>query len=130
MITGHFSEVQLAILYGSVARGNAHAGSDVDLGVAADARAALPVDTLIDISLACGDAVGGEVQVRDLARANGVFLREVLTGGIVIVNRSPAVRAELMIRMADFTEDMLPAVRRIRAANTERFLAGADDGRS
>ena len=71
-----------------------------------------------------------EVQVRDLARANGVFLREVLTGGLLIVNRDPAVRAELMIRMADFTEDMLPAVRRIGAANTERFLAGADDGRS
>ena len=51
---------------------------------------------LIDISLACGDAVGREVQVRDLARA------------------------ELIIRMLDFVEDMLPNVRMARRANTER----------
>jgi hypothetical protein len=32
---------------------------------------------------------------------------------------------ELIIRMLDFTEDMLPKVRMIRRANTQRFIQGA-----
>lgn len=47
---------------------------------------------LIDISLACGDAVGREVQVRDLPRAEGIYLRQALTEGNVIVERDSTVR--------------------------------------
>jgi len=120
--------VRLAVLYGSAARGTMHPGSDVDLAVATDPRRELDPELLIDISLACGDAVGREVQVRDLARAQGVYLKQVLTEGKVIVERDPTVRAELIIRMLDFVEDMLPNVRMIRRANTERFVRGAERG--
>jgi hypothetical protein len=102
-----------------------HPGSDVDLAVAAHPRRELDPELLIDISLACGDALGREVQVRDLARAQGLYLRQVLTEGTVIVERDPTVRGELIIRMLDFTEDMLPNVRMIGRANTQRFIAGA-----
>jgi len=120
--------VRLAVLYGSAARGTMHPGSDVDLAVATDPRRELDPELLIDISLACGDAVGREVQVRDLARAQGVYLKQVLTEGKVIVERDPTVRAELIIRMLDFVEDMLPNVRMIRRANTKRFVRGAERG--
>lgn len=123
-----FPAVNLAILYGSAARGTMHPGSDVDLAVAADPRRRLDPEVLIDISLACGDAVGREVQVRDLARAEGIYLKQVLTEGNVIVERDSTVRAELIIRMLDFVEDMLPNVRMARRANTERFIRGTDHG--
>jgi predicted nucleotidyltransferase len=124
-IRADFAEVKLAILYGSAARGTMHAGSDVDLAVAADPRPELDPERLIDMSLACGDALGCEVQVRDLAWAQGVYLRQVLTEGAVVVERDPTVRGELIIRMLDFTEGMLANVRMIRRANTQRFIGGA-----
>jgi hypothetical protein len=93
--------------------------------LAAHPRPELDPERLIDRSLACGDALGREVQVRDLARAQGVYLRQVLTEGAVIVERDPTVRGELINRMLDFTEDMLPNVRMIRRANTQRFIKGA-----
>ncbi len=130
LLLDRYQYIALAILYGSVARGREHPGSDIDLAIAMDARSPCAGDTLVDISLACGEVTGYEVQVRDLARAQGLYLREVLTSGIVIVDRDPSVRAELLIRMLDFTEDMLPAIRRIRAANTARFISGGNDGRA
>ena len=58
-ILADFAEVKLAILYGSAARGTMHPGSDVDLAVAAHPRRELDPEVVIDISLACGDALGG-----------------------------------------------------------------------
>lgn len=117
-----YRDVKLAILYGSVAAGRERADSDVDLGVATHWRTRLDENTLIDISLACSRATGREVQVRDLSRADGLFLREVLTKGAILKQLDPAIRGELIIRMLDFVEDMLPNIRMMRAAQKERFL--------
>ena len=117
-------DIRLAILYGSYARGGQRPDSDVDLGVAKDPYLPIDYDKLLDLSLECSRASGREVQIRDLARANGVFLKEVLTKGIVIFSKEPRVRAELIIRMLDFVEDMLPNVRMIRRRNRERLIAG------
>ena len=115
-----FSEVNFAVLYGSVARGTERLDSDIDLGVALDARTPLGSERLIDISLACSEATGREVQVRDLSRADGIFLKAVMTEGVVLLNRKPAVRAELIIRMLRFVEDMLPNIRMIQRAHRQR----------
>ena len=120
-----YPSINLAILYGSVAHGTARPDSDIDLAVAVDARTPVPYDTLVDISLKAGRVAGREAQVRDLANANGIFLKQVLTTGTVIFQRDSVVRAELTIRMLDFVEDMLPYVRMIRATARERFIAGS-----
>lgn len=70
------------------------------------------------------------MQVHDLARAQGVFLREALLTGTVIHQTDPRVRGELISRMLDFTEDWPPVVRKIRRRNRERFLSGGSDGRT
>jgi len=119
-----FPEINLAILYGSVAAGTPRNDSDIDLAVAVDSRAPVPYDTLVDISLKTGRVAGREAQVRDLSSAQGVFLKQVLTTGIVVLQRDSTVRAEFIIRMLDFVEDMLPNVRMIRTAAKERLIAG------
>ena len=103
-----FPDIALAILYGSFAQTRERPDSDIDLAVAQSARQEIDTETMVDISLACSDATGREVQVRDLARAQGVFLRQVLTKGTVLLARKPSVRAELIIRMLDFIEDNVP----------------------
>lgn len=118
-------ELELAIVYGSRAAGRGRVDSDLDLAVARDARRPLEHDRLIDITLACSAACGCEVQVRDLAPADGLFLKQVLTTGTVVLCRDPRVRGELIIRMLDFDADMLPNLRLIRRRNTERFIAGS-----
>ncbi len=75
------SAVQLAILYGSVARDTHRQESDVDLAIAGDSRAALREDVLLNISLECSRAIARDVQIRDLARAQGLFLKQVFTTG-------------------------------------------------
>lgn len=119
-----FSSITLAILYGSVAHGTHRSSSDVDLAVCAQPRTPIADDLLVTLSLTCEGLVGRTVQVRDLARAHGVFLKEVMTTGQVIHQTDARTRGELIIRMLAFVEDWLPMVRRIQAAKRERFLAG------
>ncbi len=119
-----YPEIKLAILYGSFAAESQRSDSDVDLAVAKDHRNPLDEETLLHLSLEAGRRAGREVQVRDLARAEGVFLKEVLTKGVVIHQSDPRIRGELIIRMLDFVEDFLPTVRMIRRKKRERFLAG------
>ena len=119
-----FPDVRLAILYGSAVRGALRAGSDIDLAVARDARRLLDPDVLIDVSLDLGDAMSREVQVRDLARADGLFLQQVLSTGLTVVEHDSSIRGDLIVRMLDFEADMLPNVRLIRTCVVERFVAG------
>jgi len=101
-----FPELKLAILYESVAAGTARKDSDVDLGVAIDSRDPIPRDRLLQISTRADKYLKREVHVRDLSAAPGVFLQ--------IIQRDATARAELIIRMLDFVEDMLLNVRTIR----------------
>lgn len=119
-----FAPVRLAILYGSAARDTLRRDSDIDLAVCAGPRTPLNDNTLLDLVRSCETATGRETQIRDLARARGVFLKEVLTTGVVIHQTDPRVRGELIITMLDFVEDMLPIVRVIRSRKRERYLAG------
>ena len=123
-VVERYPRLQLAILYGSCARGTERPGSDVDLALAQSSRNPMDEDTVLNISLECSRRTGREVQLRDLARSDGLFLKQVLTTGVVLLSRDSTVRAELIIRMLDFDADMLPLVRMIRRGNRERLLAG------
>lgn len=116
-------EVLLAILYGSVARDAHRPDSDVDIGVAGHARTPMDETLLLDISLECSRELGREVQIRDLARAEGIFLKQVLTTGTILLSRDSTVYGELIVRMLAFVTDMLPNIRMIRRRGEEYFNA-------
>ncbi len=116
-------QIRLAILYGSVARDTHRRDSDVDLAVAGDSRVSLSEEDLIDMSLRCSRSVGMEVQVRDIGRSDGLFLKQVLTTGRILLSRDSTIYGELIVRMLDFATDMLPNIRMIHRRNEEYFYA-------
>ncbi len=115
------ADVSLAFVYGSVAAGTEHAGSDVDVAVAG--AAVFDAERLIELSLTLGKACRREVQIRDLRRLKGLILSEVLQKGIVVKGDS-RLHARFLMHMLDYQEDLLPTVRKIRAAQLERFING------
>jgi predicted nucleotidyltransferase len=66
-------------LFGSVSRGQAGPGSDIDLAVLADA----PIDgvVLFDLGLELGVIANRDVDLIDLRRASTVLRKEVVSGG-------------------------------------------------
>lgn len=119
-----FARITLAIVYGSVARGTHRDDSDIDVALCIDPRTEIDDETLYAAVQECERATGRDVQVRDLARSHGVFLKEVLTTGLVIYQTDSRTRGDLIIRMLAFVEDLLPTVREIRRRKRERFFAG------
>jgi predicted nucleotidyltransferase len=96
----------IAILYGSQAAGKAGLESDVDLAVAGVGE--LDTNTLIDLSLVAEQQLGVTVQVRDLRRAGGLFLNQVLTRGTILFCRDDLFLTNLIIQNIDFMTDVYP----------------------
>lgn len=91
-----FSEVQLAYLFGSETRGEARAGSDVDVAVLSDGPLGLDADGRIRDALAA--ALRRPVDLVDLATAPPLLLRKILGGGKVVVCRDQGKRARFEMR--------------------------------
>ncbi|MBN2860393.1 MAG: nucleotidyltransferase domain-containing protein [Sphaerochaetaceae bacterium] len=102
-----YTNIDLCILYGSAARDTLHTGSDIDLAVGSSSG--ISYSDRFTLSQELTAVVGREVTVLDISSLNGVILQEVLTKGITIKNTDTAFKAELLIQMYEFTEDLLPA---------------------
>jgi len=97
--------VRFAYLYGSVARGDAHPGSDVDIAVMFERS--VPEEERLRHELALGLAfdarLGGErADVRDLAAMPLILRGRVVTEGALLFSRDEAGRVafEVAARMA------------------------------
>jgi predicted nucleotidyltransferase len=80
-------DVRVAVLFGSEARGTAHAGSDVD--VAVDALAA----DILDLAAALSEALSREVDVVPLENATIPLLEQLVRDGIVVHEAYPGAGA-------------------------------------
>jgi predicted nucleotidyltransferase len=80
-------EVQGVWLFGSFARGQATATSDLDLAV----LGAQPFDpvAIFDLGLTLGVLARRDVDLVDLRRAPVVLKKEILTGGSLVANDAP-----------------------------------------
>lgn len=98
-------DVELAVVFGSVARGDAGTGSDVDLAV----RGAVDRLTLgAQLSLALGQAV----DVVDLDTSDIVLLSEIVRDGRCVAERAPGDYARFRSHALATLETDLPLIRR------------------
>ncbi|NMW18688.1 MAG: nucleotidyltransferase domain-containing protein [Chlorobiaceae bacterium] len=102
--------IRLALLFGSLARGTAHYGSDVDLAVGADHP--LDVHETINLISDLAEVTGRPVDLIDLSTVGEPLLGQIIAGGRRIAG-SNTLFAELVLKHLYNIEDFVPYQRRI-----------------
>lgn len=115
-----FPDIEIAILYGSVASGIHSKKSDVDIAVLK--KCPLNYDERISLITALSRDLKREVDILDLNSAGNFILKKVLTGGKVIINRNQEKYESLIKKMIYYTEDFLPYQRRILKERRKRWI--------
>ena len=114
------TSVQLAILYGSFAKGQENERSDVDIAVAGSVQ--YPASVLVELNLSISKLLNRETDIVDLNSINGTILSQILTSGTIIKIKDTSLYAELTKKMLYFEEDMAPGIRYILDYRREKFL--------
>jgi predicted nucleotidyltransferase len=119
-----FSDVRLAILFGSRARGSARPGSDVDLAIDAPAAVCGALGATLT------SALGAEVDLVRLEMATVPLLEALIADGIVAHEAQPGAGAAWRSRTLAQLETDRPWYRRQRDAWLARVASSgfADDG--
>lgn len=114
-LAGQHPGLELFVLYGSRARGEAHAGSDWDFGF---------LGSNVDVLALQADLVAAvgtdDVDVVDLARCSALLAFHAARDGVLVFQRRPEAFEEFQIHATSRWLDMEPVV---RAAHRE-VLAG------
>lgn len=113
------SRIDLAYLFGSLARGSAHSGSDLDLAVLA--RPSLSTEESIALIEDLAGLLGRPVDLVDLTTCGEPLLGEILRHGIR-VKGSSAVHAEWVNRHLVLMEDFYPYVQRMLRERRESWI--------
>jgi len=112
-------DIELAFLYGSVARGEARRDSDID--VAVQAPKALDAGEKMRLIEDLAVATGRAVDLVDLRTVGEPLLGQILKHGIQ-VRGNPADRALLMQRHVYAMEDFMPYVERMLAERRKAWI--------
>lgn len=102
--------IDVALLYGSTARGTATASSDVDVAVVARGT------DLLDLGARLTLRLGREVDLLDLDRAPIPVLERIVREGVVVHEGRPGAAASWRSRALVELETDLPGYRRMRDA--------------
>lgn len=115
-------DIELALVFGSLAQGRQTRASDIDVAVAARE----PIDSQRRLALtdAIASAAGRPVDLVDLHRAGPLVLTQALTRGKRILKRDSNVLARLLVKMWYLNADLMPLVRMIQDTRRKRFLHG------
>ena len=115
-------EVKVCLLFGSAAEDKLRGKSDIDIAVCGDN--AFTHDYLAELQLEIAERLEREVDLLDMARLNGIILKQVITTGKKIINKKPDLLAQYIKKMLYFNEDMLPNYQMILKAKAKRFAHG------
>jgi len=113
-------DIQLAIIYGSVADGNQNPESDLDLAVAGKH----PLSSVFKIALIEDLSVltGRPIDLVDLHTTNGVLLTHILTKGEPILIENNVLYGEIINRMLLKNADFMPYQNRILKERREQWI--------
>lgn len=115
-----YPDIQLAVLFGSLARGRARAHSDLDLAVAGSRVLRTEEKRTLIEGLAL--VAGRPVDLIDLRSADGLILAKVLTTGRILLARDRALYAALIKKVLFDDADMMPYHRRILAERRKAWI--------
>jgi predicted nucleotidyltransferase len=107
-----FPDIEALYVFGSIARGEATAESDLDLAV----LMATPIEPLVrfDMQRDLSARLGRDVDLVDLHNANSVLRSEVVNGGVSLFQRDPMRTLEFEARVLGEYADLLDATRELR----------------
>lgn len=108
------SDLVAAWLFGSVARGEERAGSDVDLAILRPTPSSL--DTLLGLQADLTGLLGVEVQVVDVRSAPVDLVHRVLRDGVLLVDRARGARIAFEVDARNRYFDMRPILLEYRRA--------------
>lgn len=116
-----YPELELAILFGSLAHGRARFDSDLD--VALSAGSPLDAQTRIALVESLASATGRPVDLVDLTQAGEPLLGEIMTRGIRLLG-SDETQARYLTRHLIEQADFLPYRNRILAERRDAWIRG------
>jgi predicted nucleotidyltransferase len=119
--------VRLAVVFGSIARGDERPGSDVDVGVRLNPDSAALRQ---EVEVALGRAAGREVDIVFLDEAPPLLRFEIATDGIVLVERQPHAWSDFRMHAMIDWWDWAPTARMIDDAAIRRLRASVADGQT
>jgi predicted nucleotidyltransferase len=93
---GRKTDVSLVILFGSQARNQGTAASDVDVAILS--KKIFTVDEIVDLQLELSSFLKKEVDLVDLSNSHGAILDEVIGRGDFLINRHPELYEKLLKR--------------------------------
>ncbi|MBO4704250.1 MAG: nucleotidyltransferase domain-containing protein [Spirochaetaceae bacterium] len=123
-LSEYFSQnekIDTVLLFGSFSKGTFNENSDIDIAV----HSQLPLDyeTLSTIQTELSLLCHREIDLSDLAQAEGIFLYQIMTTGVKIKIK-PTVFVKYLTKALCFKEDFLPAIEYIRREKIRRFVNG------
>ena len=116
------NKIQLALVFGSFAKGTQTPTSDVDL--ACQFIHPLSIDEKLYWTDTLSQITGREVDLIDLAVATGTVLREAVTTGITLKISEPLVLAKVLKRMWLEHEDFEKQRQRVLADRRKKVFNG------
>ena len=118
-------DVQLAVVFGSAARGSLHRRSDLDIGVTG-----VPSTTLAALAVTLSRIAGREVDLIQLETAPALLRFEIARDGRVLLERRPHLWTEFQARAMVDWWDWAPIARRSAAAAMTRLESQSRHGTS
>lgn len=113
-------EIQIALVFGSMAEGHARPDSDLDIGVAA--RKPLSALEQLDLIDELAATFGRPIDLIDLLTAAAPILRQVLTKGVFILKKDTDLYARLLRKLWYDQADIMPNYNMILRHRREKFI--------
>ncbi|MBQ2528920.1 MAG: nucleotidyltransferase domain-containing protein [Treponema sp.] len=117
----HDDDIEMVLLYGSVAKGTFNPKSDID--IALYSKNELSFEVLAKIQTELAIMFDREIDVADLKKAEGTFLYQIMTNAVKI-KFEENIYVRYAMKALYFYEDFLPILRRTQEEKLKRMLNG------
>jgi len=119
-ILSEFPFIEVAILYGSFAKGLEKPTSDIDLGIAGSRP--LSPEEMVQVQTRLSNAIGREIDLIDLQVATGTVFKEALSEGVCLIKKDPHLLAGLLKKMLLEQADFEPLRQQILETKRKQVL--------